>query len=38
MKLNEAKKILKTAGFICEDTDEYDDADLGLNVDPTEYH
>ena len=38
MKLNEAKRILKKAGFICEDTDEYDDADLGLDVDPTEYH
>ena len=38
MNLNEAKEILKKAGFIYEDTDEYDDADLGLNVDPTEYH
>ena len=38
MNLNEAKEILKKAGFIYEDTDEYDDADLGLDVDPTEYH
>lgn len=38
MMIYEAKRILKKAGFICEDTDEYDDADLGLNVDPTEYH
>lgn len=32
------KKILKKSGFICEDTDEYDDADLGLDVNPKEYH
>lgn len=38
MELDEAKKILNNAGFILEDTDEFDDADLGLNVDPEEYH
>lgn len=38
MKLSEAKYILEDAGYIIEDTDEYDDADLGLNVKPKEYH
>ncbi len=38
MKLTEAKYILEDAGYIIEDTDEYDDADLGLNVKPKEYH
>ena len=38
MKLDEAKYILENAGYIIEDTDEYDDADLGLNVNPKEYH
>lgn len=38
MKLSEAKYILEDAGYIIEDTDEYDDADLGINVKPKEYH
>lgn len=38
MKLSEAKYILEDAGYIIEDTDEYDDVDLGLNVKPKEYH
>ena len=38
MNLKEAKQILRNAGYILEDTDEYDDADLGLDVDPTEYY
>ncbi len=29
---------MEDAGYIIEDTDEYDDADLGLNVKPKEYH
>ena len=28
MELNEAKKILKNAGFILEDTDDWDEADM----------
>lgn len=38
IKLHEAILKLKQAGLIVEDTDEYDDADLGVNVDPNEYH
>jgi len=38
MKLNRAKQILESYGYICEDTDELDDADLPVGVDPKEYH
>lgn len=38
MKLNEAIEKLREHGYIVEDTDEFDDADLGLDVDSTEYH
>lgn len=32
MKLNEAKQILKKAGFICEDTDDWDEADMSIGT------
>ena len=41
LKLGESIDILEKAGAqvqLMEDTDEYDDADLGLNVNPKEYH
>ena len=41
LKLGESIAILEKAGAkvqLMEDTDEYDDADLGLNVNPKEYH
>ena len=41
LKLGESIDILEKAGAkvqLVEDTDEYDDADLGLNVNPKEYH
>lgn len=41
LKLGESIAILEQAGArvqLSEDTDEYDDADLGLNVNPKEYH
>lgn len=38
MNLNEARKILLNYGYLLEDTDELDDADLGINVNPKEYH
>lgn len=38
MKLNRAKLYLESQGYMLEDTDELDDADLGVGVDPKEYH
>ena len=39
MLLKEAKEILEKNGYnLFEDTDEYDDADLGINVDKKAYH
>lgn len=41
LALGESIAILEKAGAkvqLMEDTDEYDDADLGLNVNPKEYH
>lgn len=39
MLLSEAKELLKRNGYnLYEDTDEYDDADLGINVDKKAYH
>jgi hypothetical protein len=41
LKLGESIDMLEKAGAIIslkEDTDEYDDADLGINVNPKEYH
>jgi len=41
LKLGESLDMLEKAGALIslkEDTDEYDDADLGLNVNPKEYH
>ena len=32
MKLNEAKKILKNAGYLVEDTDDWDDADMPIGT------
>ena len=41
LTLGESIAFLEKAGYkvqLMEDTDEYDDADLGLNVNPKEYH
>lgn len=41
LKLGESIDMLEKVGAVIslkEDTDEYDDADLGLNVNPKEYH
>lgn len=37
MQLDEAKEILKNAGYLLEDTDDYDDADLGINTKSKRY-
>lgn len=38
MRIKEAIDLLLQNGFLVEDTDEYDNADLGINVDPKDYH
>ena len=37
MLLDEAKEILKNTGYLLEDTDDYDDADLGINTKSKRY-
>ena len=37
MRLDEAKEILKKNGYLLEDTDDYDDADLGINTKSKRY-
>lgn len=38
MILEEAKEILYKNGYILEDTDELDDADLPIGIKPQDYH